>query len=72
VAGTAQLKINSATGLTLWLDGEQISDLSAQIRLQKGRRTLTFGFDPGVRRSGLRVELKAIDDRGRFQPEGGL
>jgi len=72
VAGTAQLKINSATGLTLWLDGKQISDLSAPIRLNKGRRTLTIGFDPGVRQSGLRVELKAIDDRGRFQPEGGL
>ena len=72
VAGTARLQINSVDELTLWVDGKPINDLTDPIKLQEGRRTLTFKFSPARRESGLRVELKAIDGRGKFQPEGGL
>lgn len=72
VAGTARLEINSIDGLTLWVDGKPVNDLAAPIMLDRGRRTFTFGIDLARRASGLRVELKAIDRQGRFQPEGGL
>ena len=72
VAGTAKLNINSAEGLTLWLDGKPIDSLTAAINLDKGRRTFTFGFRPAQRAGGLRAELQAIDEMVRFQPEGGL
>ena len=71
-AGTARLEVNSIDGLTLWVDGTPINDLSAPISLGKGRRTLTFGFDPTQRQSGLRVEVTTVDGHGTFQPEGGL
>ena len=57
---------------TIHLDGKPVKDLTAPIKLDMGRRTLTFGFDPAQRESGLRVELKAMDGQGKFQPEGGL
>ena len=72
VAGTARLEVNSVDGLTLRVDGKQVTDLAAPIRLDKGRRTMTFGFSPKQRPSGLRVELKAMDGAVKFQPEGGL
>jgi putative heme-binding domain-containing protein len=72
VAGTAQLKINSIEGLTLWVDGERVNDLAAPIKLIKGRRMLTFKLGPARRESGLRVKLEAVDGRGKFLPEGGL
>ena len=72
VAGEVRLQLNSADGLSLWVDGERIKDVSGPIRLPKGRRTMTFGFEPEQRKSGLRVELKALDSRGKFQPEGAL
>jgi putative heme-binding domain-containing protein len=72
VTGVARLEVNSIDGLTLWVDGQQVSDLAAPIRLEKGRRTLTFGFSPNQRQSGIRVEFKTLDNVGRFQPEGGL
>ena len=71
-AGKVRLKINDSDGLSLWIDGKQIKKLAAPIRLAKGRRALTFGFDASRRERGLRVELQAVDDRGKFQPEGGL
>ena len=71
-AGTARLQINAVDGLSLWVDGKPINDLAAPIRLDEGRRSMTFGFDPAQRENGLRVELEAVDGRGRFQPEGGL
>ncbi len=72
VAGTAGLEINSIDGLTLWVDGESVDDLTAPIQLAKGRHTVTFGLAPDRREHGLRVELKAIDTDVRFQPEGGI
>ena len=72
VAGTAQLEINSGDGLTLWVDGKRVDDPTAPIKLEKGRHTVTFGFIPKERKNGLRVELKAVDDESRLQPEGGF
>ncbi len=72
VAGKAQLEFNTVDGLALWVDGKRIKDLSEPIKLDRGRRTLTFKFSPSRRKSGLRVELKAVDNVGKFQPEGGL
>lgn len=72
VSGTARLEVNSVEGLTLRVDGKQVHDLASPIRLEKGRRTLTFGFSPKQRQNGLRVELKAMDGEVKFQPEGGL
>ncbi len=72
VAGEVQLKLNAAEGLSLWVDGKPASDLSAPIMLHKGRRTLTFKLDRARREPGLRVELVAIDGKGKFLPEGGL
>ena len=71
VAGKAQLQINSIDGLKLWVDGKSVSDIAAPISLAVGRRTLTFGLDPTRRADGLRVELNAADEQGKFQPEGG-
>lgn len=72
VPGEAQLKLNSAEGLVLWVDRKRVDDLTAPVRLRKGRRTLTFGIKPNRRKIGLRVELNAIDGRGKFMPEGGI
>jgi len=72
VAGTVQLEINDSEGLTLWVDGKQVNALAASIKLERGRRIFTFGFNRSERKSGLRVELKASDDKVKFQPEGGL
>lgn len=71
-SGSAGLQINSVDGLTLRLDGKLVDDLSAPIRLEKGRRMFTFGFNPRQRKIGLRVELKAMDNAVKFQPEGGF
>lgn len=72
VAGKALLEINTPADVTLWVDGVRIEDNSKPITLAKGRRTLTFGFRPSDRTVGLRVELKAMDDKVRLQPEGGI
>lgn len=71
VPGEARLQLNSEAGLSLWVDDKRIDDLSSPIRFDKKRVTLTFGFNPTERSSGLRVELKASDGLGKFKPEGG-
>lgn len=71
-AGPAGLTFNSTNGLSLWVNGKQVSDVSAPIQFQKGRHTLTFGFKRGQRDEALRVELNAIDGSVKLQPEGGL
>ncbi|MSU49411.1 MAG: dehydrogenase [Opitutus sp.] len=74
VAGAVQLKLNTAAGLNLWIDGRKITDLSAPIALGRGRAALTFRVDPSQRgAAGLRVELtSAPGSPAKFQPEGGL
>lgn len=71
VAGTVRLEFNADEGLTLWVDGKPVDDPKAPIKLDRGRRTLTFAFNPKQRESGLRVELKPVESTVRFQPEGG-
>jgi putative heme-binding domain-containing protein len=74
VAGAVQLKLNTAAGLRLWIDGREITDLSAPIPLGRGRAALTFRIDPSRRGpAGLRVELApGPGSPVKFQPEGGL
>ncbi|MEO1529275.1 MAG: PVC-type heme-binding CxxCH protein [Planctomycetota bacterium] len=72
VSGKARLEINAADDVTVWVDGKRISDNSKPVRLAKGRRTLTFGFRASDQTVGLRVELKAMDNTVRLQPEGGI
>jgi putative heme-binding domain-containing protein len=71
VGGAAGLEINATEGLTLWVDDRQISNLKAPIKLERGRRTLTFAINPKRRQLGLRVELKAADANVRFKTIGG-
>jgi len=72
VPGKVHLDVNSVDGLTLWVDGKRVNDLASPLALGKGRRTLTFEFDPAQRRRGLRVELESMDRQVKFQAEGGL
>lgn len=72
VAGAVRLNVNTIDGLTLWVDGKRVNELAASIKLDQGRRTLTFAFRPEERQGGLRVELTAMDDIVKVQPEGGL
>ena len=70
-AGTAKLDLNSAQGLSLWLDGKPVEDLTAPIKLEKGRHVLTFQISTSQRESGLRVEFKPADAVVKLSPEGG-
>jgi putative heme-binding domain-containing protein len=73
VAGAVLLKLNSATGLRLWIEGREIMDFNAPIMLGRGQAALTFRVDT-LRRgpTGLRVELApAPSSPIKFQPVGG-
>ena len=76
IAGTATLEINHpGSGLKLWIDEQQIDDLSQPITLNAGRKTFTFAIDRSTRGQdqGLSVEIKTPSDSPlKFQPEGGL
>jgi len=75
VAGKALLEINDPAGLRLWIDDDEITDLSSSVELEKGRRELTFSIDHKERNqgAGLRVELiTPANSSIKFQPEGGL
>ena len=69
--GAVRLDVNSTKDLALWIDGRRIEELPAPIRLDRGRRVLTFSFRPQQRKTGLRVELQAAGDAVKFQPVGG-
>ncbi|MBL9212540.1 MAG: HEAT repeat domain-containing protein [Opitutaceae bacterium] len=74
VAGAVHLKLNSAEGLRLWVDGREIVDFSAPIALGRGRVALTFRVVPARRgAAGLRVEVApASGSPVKFQPVGGI
>jgi putative heme-binding domain-containing protein len=74
VAGAVLLKLNSTTGLRLWVDGREVTDFAAPIALGRGRAALTFRIDSSRRgATGLRVELTpAPGSPAKFQPVGGL
>jgi putative heme-binding domain-containing protein len=73
--GKIHLRLNSAKGLTLWVDGTQAAlkdDL--ELDLERGVRTLTFRVDLEARGNdaGLRLELDDVPGSpGRFQVVGG-
>jgi hypothetical protein len=72
-AGKVKLLLNSAKGLTLWVDkvpveakGEMVLDLAS------GVHTLTFAVDMGRRQEGLRCELRDVPgSKARVQIVGG-
>jgi putative heme-binding domain-containing protein len=74
VAGAVLLKLNSTSGLRLWIDGREVTDFAAPIALGRGRVALTFRVDPSQRGgTGLRVELApAPGSPVKLQPVGGL
>ena len=74
VAGAVLLKLNTAEGLRLWVDGREIVDFSAPIALGRGRVALTFRVVPARRgAAGLRVEVApASGSPVKFQPVGGI
>ncbi|MEM7144266.1 MAG: PVC-type heme-binding CxxCH protein [Verrucomicrobiota bacterium] len=74
VPGPIALDINNTKGLTLFLNGEMITDLTAPIDCAKGRQIFTFQINPSERGdAGLSVELKTPDGSpAKFQPEGGI
>jgi putative heme-binding domain-containing protein len=62
VAGKIKLLLNSATGLTIWIDDRLIkASETLTLDLKPGLRTLTFAIDP-TRRDGLRCELADLSD----------
>jgi len=58
--GKAVLALNSAEGLSFWIDGRKSVGIGAEIPLDlaAGTHTLTFGVDRSRRRDGLRCELR--------------
>ncbi len=72
VPGQVELMLNDAKGLSLFVNGKAVKDLSAPIALKKGRHEVTFVLDRKARSQGLRVQLKAADEQVRFMPEGGM
>jgi len=73
-AGAVKLLLNDTRGLRLWVDGREISDLAAPIKLSPGRRTFTFSVNRSRRgMTGLRAELaQAPGSPVKFRPEGGI
>lgn len=72
--GSAVLDINDSKGLTLWIDGEPVSNLEEPIELKKGRKTFTFAVDHAQRdKQGLRVLINpAAGSPLKFRVEGGI
>lgn len=73
-AGSVALDINNNAGLRLWIDGKEITDLAAPIKLDKGRREFTFLVDQAARSgNGFRVELTTPSgSAAKYQPVGGI
>ncbi len=72
-AGRFKLELNDLEGLRLWVDGNEIEDLTAPIPATRGRKILTFAIDRKVRdKAGLSALLTAADRSARFKPEGGI
>jgi putative heme-binding domain-containing protein len=60
-AGKAKLQLNSAAGLTVWLDGTPVEATEALVLdLTTGVHTLTWVIDPAKRRDGLRCTLEDV------------
>jgi putative heme-binding domain-containing protein len=60
-AGKVKLQLNSAAGLSLWLDGAPLEPADALVLdLTSGVHTLTLVIDPAKRRDGLRCALEDV------------
>ena len=72
--GPVFLDINHRDGLELWIDGEAVPDPSKSIDLSKGRKEITFAFDPSKReKKGLSVLLGTESGSPtKFKVEGGI
>ncbi len=71
--GAVLLKLNSADGLTAWLDGTTIElHDSTPLDVKNGLHTLTFSADWAKRKTGLRVEFDdAPGSNARIRVIGG-
>lgn len=72
--GPVFLDINHRDGLELWIDGEAVPDPSKPIDLSKGRKEITFAFDPSKRgKKGLSVLFGTQSGSPtKFKVEGGI
>ncbi|MDA7657388.1 dehydrogenase [Verrucomicrobia bacterium] len=72
--GAVVFDLNNLKGLSLWIDGQKVEDLSTPFELTQGRKTLTFAIDRKQRGSaGLRVQFaQAPGSSAKFKPEGGI
>src|SRR5262249_22072368 len=59
--GKVKVRLNSAEGLTVWLDQAPVDAREEMVLdLPAGKHTLTFAVDLGRRRDGLRCELDDV------------
>jgi hypothetical protein len=74
VPGAVSFRINDVDGLSLWVDNDQIQDLSKPVVMARGRRSISFVIDRAKRGDkGLRVEVVPAPSSGvKLQPEGGI
>ncbi len=72
--GSIMLDINHREGLSLWVDGKEVSDLEKPIKLNEGRKEFTFSLDQSKRSDlGLRVLLQTTNGSpAKFRIEGGI
>ena len=71
--GKARLRLNSAGGVTAWLDGKPVEVKEAmELDLPAGTRTLALALDAGKRTEGLRLEVEDVPGSpARVRPVGG-
>ena len=72
--GSIMLDINHREGLSLGVDGKEVSDLEKPIKLNEGRKEFTFSLDQSKRSDlGLRVLLQTTNGSPvKFRIEGGI
>ena len=72
--GSIMLDINHREGLSLWVDGQEVSDFEKPIELNEGRKEFTFRLDQSKRSDlGLRVLLETANGSPiKFRIEGGI
>ena len=72
--GSIRLDINHREGLSLWVDGKEVSDFEKPIELNEGRKEFTFRLDQSKRSDlGLRVLLETANGSPiKFRIEGGI
>ena len=70
--GACKLRLNSAGGLSCWLDGEPIEVFPETVlELTQGRHRLTLAVDLNRRTAPLRLKLDEIEEGATVQAVGG-